>query len=242
MTRPCAVVPFAAAPEEIDFDLLAAYFKALGHPGRLELLWRLRFPANPAEVEVRPRRKDQLAPERAMSRQTVLEHLAKLEEAGVVTRVANPEGGADRWVTNVPQLFSLVEEIRKLTAIPSAPSLDAEETVARADDASTPWLAGPKLVLMSGPWEGRLFALQGSGPWVIGRSRSKPVALTYDPFVSAEHAVLEKRGAKFQLAVMPDTRNPTQVNFASLPPGKPRALSQGDIIGVGRSLLVFHER
>ncbi|MCA1812767.1 MAG: FHA domain-containing protein [Halobacteriales archaeon] len=235
-------MPFAAASEDIDFDLLAAYLKALAHPGRLELLWRLRFPANPAEVEVRPRRKDQLAPERAMSRQTVLEHLAKLEEAGVVTRVANPEGGADRWVTNVPQVFSLVEEIRKLTAIPSAPSLDAEETMARADDHSSPWLPGPKLVLMSGPWEGRLFALQGSGPWHIGRSRSKAVALSYDPFISAEHAVLEKHGGKYSLGVLPETRNPTRVNFAPVLQGKPRDLAQGDIIGVGRSLLVFHER
>jgi len=242
MAHPCAPVPFAAGSEDIDFDLLAAYLKALAHPGRLELLWRLRFPTNPAEVEVRPRRKDQLTPERAMSRQTVLEHLAKLEEAGVVTRIANPEGGADRWVTNVPQVFSLVEEIRKLTAIPSAPTLDAEETMARKDDASTPWLPGPKLVLMSGPWEGRLFALQGQGPWPIGRSRTKAVALTYDPFVSAEHAVLAKAGGKFELSVLPDTRNPTRVNFAPVTAGKPRGLGQGDIIGVGRSLLVFHER
>jgi DNA-binding transcriptional ArsR family regulator len=242
MAQWCAPVPFAAEPEEIDFDLLAAHLKALAHPGRLELLWRLRFPANPAEVEVRPRRKDQLAPERAMSRQTVLEHLAKLEEAGVVQRVANPEGGADRWVTNVPQLFSLVEEIRKLSAIPSAPTLDAEETLARADDRSTPWLPGPKLVLMSGPWEGRLFPLQGPGPWAIGRSRSKAVALTYDPFVSAEHAALERQGARFHLAARPDTRNPARVNFAPVRADAPRALAHGDIIGVGRSLLVFHER
>lgn len=65
--------------EEIDFERLTAYLKALAHPARLELLWRLRIPAAASDVTIRPRRRDEgLSQERPMSRQSIMEHIEQL--------------------------------------------------------------------------------------------------------------------------------------------------------------------
>lgn len=233
-------MPFELSAEDVDFDLLAVYLKALSNPGRLELLWRLRFPASSGDLTVAARRRDAMRPGRPMSRQALDLHLAQLERIRVVSRVPNPEGGADRWATNVPQVFGLLEELRKLTAIPAAPAVDVEETVASRGGALTAWPAGPKLVLLSGPWEGKVFELHGKGPWTIGRSRTREVALTYDPFVSAEHAALALEGKGAALKVAADARNPARINFVPLAPGATRELRHGDVVGVGRSLLLYH--
>lgn len=235
-------MPFLADREDVDFELLSTYLKALAHPRRLELLWHLRAPAAAAGIALRPARKDDLSPDRAMSRQTVEAHLEKLHEVGVVKRVPDGTGGADRWLTDVPHVFALVEEFRKLTTIPPATAAPLEETMTRTDLGMVEWTKGPKLVLMSGPWEGRLFPLQGRGPWRVGRSRSSEVALTYDPFVSADHAALHLDRGSWRVALDQEKRNTLRVNFAPLTPGTARAVAHGDILEVGRSLLVFHER
>lgn len=233
-------MPFEATADDIDFELLAVYLKALAHPSRLKLLWQLRAPANAANLAVRPHRKDDLPAERSMSRQSAMKHLEQLEQVGVIKRVEGHEGGADRWVTNVPHVFALVEEMRKLTAIPAA-APELEQTVERTQRKGPEWVKGTKLVLLTGPWEGKLWRLEGAGPWTVGRSRARSIALTYDPFVSAEHATLERKGSEFRLAVGEDAKNPSAVNFSKLAPGTSRALRHGDIVGLGRSVLVFHQ-
>lgn len=236
-------MPFEAAPEDVDFELLATYLKALSHPRRLELLWRLRHPANPNEIQLRPHRRDDMSPERAMSRQTVEEHLSRLAEVGVVTRVTRPEGGGDVWATDVPHVFALVEEMRKLSTIPPVAIADPDETMASASERQEGWPKGAKLVLLSGPWEGRAFPLEGKGPWTIGRSRSRHVALTYDPFVSAEHVSLRRaEGDTYHLDVGTETKNPTLVNYGAVTPGTSRALQHGDVIKLGHSLLLLRAR
>lgn len=235
-------MPFEAAPEDVDFELLATYLKALSHPRRLELLWRLRHPANPTEIQLRPHRRDDMSPERAMSRQTVEEHLSRLAEVGVVTRVSRPDG-ADVWATDVPHVFALVEEMRKLSTIPPVAIADPDETMASAAARPEGWPKGAKLVLLSGPWEGRAFPLDGKGPWSIGRSRSRHIALTYDPFVSAEHVGLRRdEGDVYHVDVGSETKNPTFVNYGHVTPGTSRALQHGDVIKLGRSLLLLRAR
>lgn len=237
--------PFEATAERVDAELLAEYLKALANPARIQMLTALRAPAKASDLELKPARRDSLSPDRAVSRQTVNVHLRKLEDAGVVTRLTDPAGGADRWVTNVPHLFAVVEELRKLATIPPADVLvaDPDETVAHADGhAADPSRPGPKLIVLTGPWEGRAIPLGGTGPWSLGRSRSRDVALTYDPFVSAEHATLQRAGDAFELAVAATARNPARVNFADVPAGSSRALAHGDVVGLGRTLLLVHER
>ena len=220
---------------DVDFERLTQYLKALAHPARLELLWRLRIPTAPAEVVIRPRRRDEgLSPERPMSRQSIMEHVDQLEEVGVVNRVDD-----GRFVTSAQHVFAIVEDLRQLTAIETAVRVDVDATMAQARDAAAAWVAGPKLVAVGGPWEGRVFALAGAGPWTIGRAATQHVALTYDPYASGENARLHRDGATWRVEAAAGARNPVRLNFA--PVDKPRALRSGDIIGVGRSLLVFQD-
>lgn len=233
---------FQADAREIDFDLLATYLKALASPVRLELLWRLRAPAGAADVALRPRRHDDLPSDRAVSRQTVSVHLERLEAVGVVSRVPDPEGGTDRWATSAPHLFALVEELRKITAVPASAHVDLDETRRRAGGDAAAWEPGAKLVLVTGPWEGRTFPLRGDGPWRLGRSRASDVALSFDPYVSAEHASLRRAGDALVVAVDARARNALGLNGGQVAPGASRPVRHGDVLTVGRSTLVLHEQ
>lgn len=236
------MAPFEADPERIDFDLLATYLKALASPVRLELLWKLRQPTAAGDVELRPRRPDDLGADRSVSRQTIAVHLEKLEEAGVASRVPGPEGNAGRWVANVPHLFALIEEMRKIARIPPSEHLDLDATVPRAPAEQTPWEPGRKLVVLTGPWEGRVFPLEGAGPWSLGRSRAAHVALTFDPYVSSEHAEVRLAPEGHAIAVHAKARNPASLNHGPIPPGASRLLRHGDAVGLGRTTLLFRER
>jgi pSer/pThr/pTyr-binding forkhead associated (FHA) protein len=78
--------------------------------------------------------------------------------------------------------------------------------------------------------------------WVIGRRRSLAVGLDYDPFVSQEHAeVLPVQGG-FEVRDLETNKNGTSLNWEPLARGGSRLLEQGDVIGVGRTLLLFRER
>jgi DNA-binding transcriptional ArsR family regulator len=227
--------------DDIDVERLSAYLKALAHPNRLELLWLLRIPTAAADLHLRPRRRDDvLSAERAISRQAVLQHLESLEEVGVVDRLPDEPGAPQRRVLNQARLFALIEDLRALTLIRPAVRVDVDATLPQPRDAQPAWPAGPKLVLASGPWEGHTFPLGGPGPWSVGRSRSQDVSLAYDPYVSAEHArIVRGEGGALAVEPAPGARNPCQVNFAPLSKGEARVLRPGDVVGVGRSALVF---
>ncbi len=231
---------FDLAREDIDFDLLASHLRALAHPARLEILWQLRVPRSPGGIVVRPRRKDAgFSPDRAMARQTIEKHLATLEDAGVVGRTGSPGASPTEWVTRQQHVFALIEEMRKLSTIRPAERVDVDTTLQGVEAARPDWPVGPKLVLTSGPWEGRAFALTGDGPWTIGRSRTCDVALSYDPFVSATQAQIERSNGGFTLIAEANTRAAPRVNFQPLT--APRVLSPGHVVAVGRSVLVFQD-
>lgn len=221
---------------EIDFERLSTYLKALAHPARLEILSRLRIPSAPADIVVKPRRRDEgLSQERPMSRQSIMEHIEQLEAVGVVDRVP---GSASDFVTSAQHVFAIVEDMRKLSAIEPAMRVDVDSTFMGAAGAAAVWPSGPKLVLVSGPWEGRAFPLEGAGPWTLGRASTQTVALTYDPYASGESARLVRDAAgATRVEPVAGARNPPQVNFAPL--AAPRALKPGDIVTIGHSLLVY---
>lgn len=218
----------------IDFERLSTYLKALAHPARLEILWRLRIPAAPGDIVVKPRRRDEgLQPERAMSRQSIMEHIEHLEGVGVVNRLQ--EG--HEYVTSAQHLFAIVEDMRALSGIETSLPVDVDTTMAQQGPDVTKWPAGAKLILVSGPWEGRAFALAGAGPWTIGRAGAQSVGLTYDPFASAESARIVRDASDLRIEGVAGARNPPSVNFSPLV--RPRALVSGDVIGVGRTLMVY---
>jgi pSer/pThr/pTyr-binding forkhead associated (FHA) protein len=96
-------------------------------------------------------------------------------------------------------------------------------------------------VLVKGLDEGRFFPLAASQrkQWTIGRRRGLEVPLDFDPFVSTENAMISSEGGGFVIEDLPDSRNGTMVNFIALAKGERRVLKGADVIGVGRSLLVF---
>lgn len=225
-----------ASRDELDFERLAASLKALAHPARLELLWRLRHPASAGDIQLRPRRKDaDLQAERPMSRQSILEHIEVLEGVGALNRLPD----AAQWVTSSQRVFALIESMRDLTRIEPSTKVDVDATLAVGAAEAPRWAPGPRLVLANGPWEGKAFALGGEGPWTLGRSKGVEVALTYDPYASSEHATLEREGDGFRLVPKASARTPARVNFSPVAPGAPRRVAAGDLIGIGRSLLAF---
>ena len=87
---------------------------------------------------------------------------------------------------------------------------------------------------MSGPLEGRIFALE-EGEVSIGREPSNQVSLL-DPLVSRRHCVVRRDGPDVRLQDL-DSRNSTFVNGV---PVKERVLAHGDQVRVGSSIFVFH--
>jgi DNA-binding transcriptional ArsR family regulator len=228
-----------------DYASLAEFLAALGYQLRLELLDQLRFPHTLGELRVAPQRKEAgQAPERPAARQTVQGHLDRLVEADLV-RVENvTQGGrtVPRYVVNSLKLYELTEELRRLVVryAGRGPAGDATGTVASV--AAGAAVHGPRLVLVHGVYEGKAFLLEDrtaeGGQWVIGRRRDAPIALDYDPFVSLENAVVTGRKDRFSVTDL-GSKNGTFVNWGQLPRASSHALKAGDVIGVGRSLLVF---
>ena len=236
--------------DAVDFERLEGILKVLSYARRLELLSRLRSPHAVADIRLAPGLAQAGgSPDRTMSRQAVENHLNQLVENGFVRLLpANPRRGrpANQYVTDHPSLFALVEDLRRLSALRSVEKLDPSQTIAAAPGGSQAWAEGPKVVLVHGSRDGQAFplrsaALHGSRGWIIGRKSGAHVELDYDPFVSSENSEIVKRGAEFRLLDLRTARNGTSLNWRRLPVGGEEPLHSGDIVGVGRSLLVFRE-
>lgn len=235
----------------IDYERLGRYFRALSVPSRVLLLQLLQVPRTPSEIELPAfRRAREHRDDRIVSRQTVESHLKKLETAGLVrSRPAERDGQRVReYIVNAPRLFVVTDELRRLSLIQPAPGTAREWTTQEqgTHDATNiaelpPMPETPALVLASGPYEGRAFALEGPGPWTLGRAEACDVSLTFDPFVSSENCRIVRDDVGLILHSAPGATNGTTVNWRHLRDGGSTPLKPGDTIGVGRTLLVFRE-
>lgn len=222
--------------DEADDAALAATFATLGSLPRLALLREIRVPKTLREIEIQGSRRDA---ERVVARQTVREHLERLERAGLaLSRDAVRPGGPTReFLLNHQMFFSLAEEMRELarergTAEPKVGTL--------AFDASgRPTQPGPRLVLIKGADEERVFPLDRGEEWILGRSREAAISLDYDPFVSAQNSLIRRAGRAFTIENIPTSRNGTRLNLQALQGATASPLAHGDVVHVGRSALVF---
>lgn len=218
---------------------LAALFSALSTPTRIAILRAVRRPRILSEIEVKGGEGE--AEGRVVARQTVRKHLDVLVETGLVAeRPAERERGETReFVIQHQRVFAMVEAARNLARL--KPTVETEGPTesydARAHAAPRP----PCLVVVKGLDEGTWFPLPRAGEpaVVIGRRRECDVALDFDPYVSGENARVSWDGREHVIEDVPGSRNGTSVNFAPLPSGGRRALARGDVVGVGRSLLVY---
>ena len=218
------------------FDSFADALSSLGNPVRLAILAQLGSPKTLSEIRVQ-----------SLARQTLRTHLDKLLEAGVVSmrETTRPYGETREYVLNQQALYGLSEEFRELAAI--RPDAISQEATMPRSAATAPFsMKGPCLVLVKGAEVGRVFPLdppEGARrqEWQIGRRRTLPIALDFDPYVSSDNAhVVWEKGA-FTVQDADESRNGTTLNFALLPKGHAHRLRTGDLIGVGRSLLMMRE-
>lgn len=236
--------PVQRASSVVDYALLSGFLRALSIPNRLELLRLLQVPHTPSEISIRPFRRDPAHnPARPISRQAVEAHLHKLQELGFVhSRAARREGRPAReYALNHARLFVVADELRRLSLVRANPGgATATGSPPAGADVEPPALpASPCLVLVSGPLEGRAVALEGAGPWVVGRDPGLDVSLPYDPFVSKRNTRISREGGAFHAQSLPGARNGTRLNWRPLGEDEAAPLRPGDTLGVGRSLLVF---
>jgi hypothetical protein len=225
-----------------DDETLAATFAALGSLPRLALLREIRVPRTLREIEIQGSRKDA---ERVVARQTVREHLDRLERVGLaLSRDALRAGGPTReYHLNHPMFFSLSEELRELAQARSI--VEPRVSTVPLDAAGQPEQRGPRLVLLKGADEERVFPLRAPDPpeemaWTLGRSREAAISLDYDPFVSMENSVVRAARGRLTLENVPSSRNGTRLNLRRIE--GPAPLAHGDVVHVGRSALVYWER
>ncbi|HEV8361167.1 MAG TPA: FHA domain-containing protein [Candidatus Thermoplasmatota archaeon] len=232
--------------EALDFEKLEDYFLALANSNRLELLHKLRFPHALQEIRLAPRQvRPGQNPDRPSARQTVQTHLDKLIEIGVVIEHEGPGGQSRKqYVVNGQRLYQVMEEFRKVGTIVQGALAGRDATVELGDVRPGAMEAGPKLVLVHGLIEGKPFMLRrselrGNRGWIIGRKAGLHVSLDYDPYVSLENSEVLPDGDAFVLVDLRSSRNGTMLNWRTLEPDERATLQPGDVIGVGRSLLVF---
>lgn len=229
----------AAAPQD---EALSQSLQALAHPTRLALMRQLRTPRTLREISLRSATGDDAV--RSISRQAIREHLERLLAIGVVHRrdAERAYGETTEYSLNHQALYAMAEEFRGLARLRPAAEPHAA-TVARPAPAEPPTEEGPCLVLVKGLDEGRTISLaappSGRKQWTIGRRRALDVSLDFDPFVSTENALVTWEAGVYTIEDLPDSRNGTHVNFVPLAKGEKRRLRPADVIGVGRSLLVF---
>jgi DNA-binding transcriptional ArsR family regulator len=232
----------------VDHATLARLLRTLGHENRLKLLGLLRDPRPVSEIVLAPGPGRLGArPSRPIARQSVLEHLKQLQDQGLVEA---PPARRDRkalheYVAVRSRLFGLVETLREVLEGPPPTHVSAQETVAAPGWRKTaPAAAGPRLIVVHGADPGRTYPLsrdQRRGPrgWILGRNTTCHVALDYDPYASGENAEIVPNGSGYMLLDLRTARNGTWLNWNKLPLGEQVPLENGDVIGVGRSLLLF---
>lgn len=238
-------MPADAGDRHLDFTKIARYLEALANPSRLELLHLLRQPRAAGEIRLRPSIGGGMRPDRPITRQAVRKHLAKLEEAGVIT-AQRGAGGHEDYVVNHQMLFALVEEMRRVTQLAPAVSLAPLATMTGAGAEAGPRGKGSRVIVVHGAREGQTFPLDArtagpAGTWVVGRRRGLAVAMDHDPFVSQQHCELAAGARGWELRDLSTNKNGTELNWEPLPRGGAAPLQTGDVIGVGRTLLLFRE-
>jgi PAS domain S-box-containing protein len=105
------------------------------------------------------------------------------------------------------------------------------------------WTGTPKLIVARGAHEGLIYALdrEDRSSWVIGRAQDSDVRLAQDLFASRRHAEIRFEGGAYKVRGSAGGRNGVYINGRRLAQDEDVALRDGDILSIGRSLLVFRE-
>ncbi len=248
-------MPDPEASDKVDTERLSNVLSTLGNRQRLDILRQLTTPKNVGEIDASREQEEKDGEVRTvnLTRQAILSHIDKLQDVGLVdTRVAQGEGSHTKeYFTREDHLFMVLEEVRTLgnLAMDSGTGGVPDRTLVQRQEPETPDHedALAQLILIRGIREGRVFPLHSKADpaqWWIGRERQVgdeqvDVPLEYDLFISRKHAVLSHEDKRFMLRDA-ESLNGTVVNWnRELRGGEEIELEHGDVIGVGRSLLLF---
>lgn len=212
---------------------MSAVFNALSNPRRLRILRLLTEPRYLREV----------ASELGLSRQATHHHLDELVEAGILERRnAKRDGSSVTEYVAVPSVLSLVVEgVERVAGLPT-PTADRRERT-RAGEGLEPVTLPPdrrSLWVVRGLDTGTTLEIPvgNEGPWYVGRDTACDLVLEADPFASARHAEVWRESGDLLIGDLAST-NGTFHNARRLTRHEDAALSHGDAISVGRSMLLF---
>ena len=210
-------------------ERLARSLGVLANETRLALVDRLARPAFAPELEE----------ELGLTRQALKKHLDILVEEGLVEARAARRGvfPATQYATSPQGLFGFQEDVLGLAAPPRSSARHSTRLAQRARNAE-PAPRGPALLVVHGARRGEWIPLPTSAPATIGRDASNEIALKWDPFASARHAVLHLRGDGWRLTDLRG-KNGTWVDFEPMAPGGTMAVASGVLLGIGHSLLLL---
>ena len=232
----------------IDYRGLANQLRVLGQENRLRLLNLLRDPQTVGNLLMPPApEREGERPGRPITRQSVLEHLHKLEDTGLVKSRPAGSGRSTQleYVAIRSQLFALIEGLRDVMATQRMVGDPLETQAVALPSARRDNASGPSLVLVHGAEPGKVFPLRSESKaagrgWIIGRKAHCHACLDYDPYASSENAeILRGEDGTYRLLDLRTARNGTWLNWRQLQLGSEVQLRTGDVIGVGRSLLLF---
>lgn len=226
---------------DIDFVGLARDLSPLGSATRLRLLNYLTT----------PRYLEEVATFLEMNRYAAKKHLDQLLETGVVSKAPaqRAEGLVIEYRIVPEKLFEVFDAMRALGTLRplGGPLEDLARTKAvvgvprdRRAEAET-----PRLIVVYGVDLGATVPL-ARGPakedaWSIGRDPECALQLRSDPFASGRHAEIQRVAGAFQVTDLFST-NGTLVDWERITPGKATPLANGQVLGVGKTLLLFRDR
>lgn len=214
---------------------LADALRALSNPRRIHLLQYLREPRSAEDV----------AKEIGTARQTAIEHLQHLVDAGLVERTTTQRGRsaviAYRWVPQ--RLFMVYEELGHLGLFEHATTDPVRHATMHLDDSigAKEEALQARLLVVRGMRVGRILLLRGNGPWLIGRESSARLVLDYDPYVSGRHAEIHKT-LEGHCLVDAFSSNGTYIDGRRVPRGDKVPIDHGTMIEIGRTAILFRTR
>ncbi|HVM44372.1 MAG TPA: FHA domain-containing protein [Candidatus Thermoplasmatota archaeon] len=222
---------------DLDFEGLARDLAPLGSGTRLRLLNYLTS----------PRYLEEIAGFLEMNRNAAKKHVDQLVGSGVVSKApAQRDEGLVVEYRIVPEkLFEVFDAMRALgTLRPLGVAPDdlarTKAVVAGARDR-TAENSAPRLVVVYGVDLGAAHRLESGNAWSIGREKGCGIQLINDPFASSRHAQIERRAGGFEITDL-FSRNGTLLDWDRLPPGQAMPLANGQVVGIGKTLLLFRDR